>query len=568
MSRRLTTTRSSRPASIPWPGAAAFLVFAAILAGAGSASAQRLYGCDSTGRLFTIDLVTGAGTHVCDLPVHPDPGATEMEFDDASGMAFVQARDGIFSGQLFDILSCSALGAPVPTDDLVMNGLEYIGGILYGTAIPYSCEPSDLVTVDPMTGAVTPIGPTGLGPISGLAWDDATSTMYGVTGCYQQFGPSQLVTIDITTGLATPVGPTGHFLGSLEVGPGGILYAAGNRIDGGNLYAIDPATGLATLVGPTGFVDVTGLALVSRWPSIQCPPDVVVPSYSTLPTLTLDGFRITNAGTIPGTFEYSVSATGVAALSDGGDPAALSGTTPLLAPGASFEPPDAVLIVPPILQLEEEFVTYRVSVNEPGHGISCATVVRFEPPVPVFITAFEAVAREAGVDLTWQIVSDEEIRGFKIYRSGTGGTGNEEVSPPGLIPAPSRSYTDESARGGATYQYALAVVTADGSELVSLGARVTTLQRPLELHQNAPNPFNPVTAISFTLPARSRVSLAVYDVRGKLVRTLADEMMDEGRHERLWDGRNAAGSPASSGVYFYTMKAGGATLTKKMLLLK
>ncbi len=568
MRRRVAPTGPLFPAGIRSSIAAIFFVYSLFMLAAGPASAQRLYGCDSSGRLFTIDVSTGAGTYVGDLPVYPDPGATEMEFDDASGMAFVQGRDGTFGGQLFDILSCAALGALVPTDDVALNGLEYIGGVLYGTAIPYSCEPSVLVTVDPVTGAITPIGPTGVGPVSGLAWDPSTHTMYGVTGCWQVFGPSQLVTIDLTTGAATPVGPTGLYLGSLEIGPGGILYASGNRVDGGNIYTIDPATGAPTLVGPTGFADVTGLALVSRWPSVSCPGDMVVPSYSTLPSITLDGFRITNDGAIPSAFSYSLSSAGVAALTDNGDPSSLSGMTPLLAPGASFDPPDAALIVPVIRQLEEEIVTYHVSVNDPAHGLVCETNVRFEPPVPVFITAFNASAFAGGIGLSWEIVSDEEVRGFRIYRSGEDMIGREEISPRGLLPAGSRAYTDEDVHGGTTYEYALAVVMADGSEVLSPSAGVAALSRGLELQQNVPNPFNPTTTISFVLSRRTAVMLAVYDVKGRLVKTLANEVLDEGPHRHIWDGRDSGGNPVTSGVYFYTMKAENRTLTKKMLLLK
>ena len=83
-----------------------------------------------------------------------------------------------------------------------------------------------------------------------------------------------------------------------------------------------------------------------------------------------------------------------------------------------------------------------------------------------------------------------------------------------------------------------------------------------------PNPFNPTTTISFTLPERARVTLSIYDVEGRLVRTLLDEVVGEGYQERIWNGRDAGGTPVSSGVYFYRLTAGGKTLTKKMVLLK
>jgi hypothetical protein len=90
------------------------------------------------------------------------------------------------------------------------------------------------------------------------------------------------------------------------------------------------------------------------------------------------------------------------------------------------------------------------------------------------------------------------------------------------------------------------------------------------LAQNYPNPFNPTTTIDFALPSGqpARVALVVYDVTGARVRTLVDRTLPGGRHSIRWDGRNEAGSPVGSGVYFYRLSAAGATQTRKMVLLK
>jgi hypothetical protein len=545
------------------------LVLAAmLLLGSNSVCAQRLYGCNNAGQLFVVDPITGAGSYVCDLPVHPDPGATEIEFDEISGLAFVQARDGIFSGELFDILSCSAMGPLVPTNDLALNGLEYVSGVLYGTAIPNTCQPSILVTVDPMTGMTTVIGPTGKGPISGLAWDPVSETMYGVTGCWQLYGFAELVTIDIATGWATTVGSTGVHLGSIEFGADGVLYGGGNNRDGGRFYVINPATGAVTLVGPTGFTDVTGLALVSRLPAVECPSDIVISAYTTIPLLSLEGFRITNAGSVPSAFAYAVTAEGPATLVDQGDPASIAGTTPTLAPGESYTPPEAGLFIPAIRVSGQQIVTYGVGLVTAERGISCAAKVTFVPPVPVFIGGFDAIAGVGKVDLTWDIAADEAFLGFKVYRGLAGGSGTVDVTPGGLIPSGERAYSDETVRGGEIYEYTLGVVLTDRSEVRSQVVSVKTKPYAFALHQNTPNPFNPTTTISFTLPERGRVTLAIYDVRGRLVRTLVDESVGEGYQERLWDGKDAKGARVSSGVYFYTLAAGDRTITKKMLLLK
>jgi flagellar hook assembly protein FlgD len=88
------------------------------------------------------------------------------------------------------------------------------------------------------------------------------------------------------------------------------------------------------------------------------------------------------------------------------------------------------------------------------------------------------------------------------------------------------------------------------------------------LAQNAPNPFNPVTAIRFSLAGESRVELAIYDVAGRSVRTLVAEQLAAGPHEVAWDGRDDRGAPVASGLYFYKLVTPERTAVRKMVMLK
>jgi hypothetical protein len=89
-----------------------------------------------------------------------------------------------------------------------------------------------------------------------------------------------------------------------------------------------------------------------------------------------------------------------------------------------------------------------------------------------------------------------------------------------------------------------------------------------ELGQNIPNPFNPITRISYELPSRVPVTLTVYDVDGRLVKTLVSETKGPGAFTTAWEGKNDNGEPVASGVYFYRLNAGGFVQTKKMVFLK
>jgi hypothetical protein len=90
----------------------------------------------------------------------------------------------------------------------------------------------------------------------------------------------------------------------------------------------------------------------------------------------------------------------------------------------------------------------------------------------------------------------------------------------------------------------------------------------LDLWQNSPNPFNPSTTIRFTTPTSGVVNVAIYDVNGRLVRTLVDGPLPAGQHGVVWDGTDASGRHVASGVYLYRLTSGEGTVTKRMVLLR
>ncbi|MHB2154781.1 FlgD immunoglobulin-like domain containing protein [Calditrichota bacterium GD2] len=89
-----------------------------------------------------------------------------------------------------------------------------------------------------------------------------------------------------------------------------------------------------------------------------------------------------------------------------------------------------------------------------------------------------------------------------------------------------------------------------------------------KLLPNYPNPFNPATVISFQLKQASPVTLEIFDGQGKRIKTLLNKVMLPGKHVVRWNGSNHAGQPVAAGVYWYRLRAGDFSATRKMVLLK
>lgn len=123
-------------------------------------------------------------------------------------------------------------------------------------------------------------------------------------------------------------------------------------------------------------------------------------------------------------------------------------------------------------------------------------------------------------------------------------------------------------------------LTADGwyvDDIMVLGYNktgVTGKRKPdlpalgILLQQNSPNPFTDRTKMSFSIPTHERVSLAVYDVAGRLVKQLLNENLPPGNHSVYWDGRDALGQLAGNGVYFYRLATRSCHKTLKTILLR
>lgn len=99
--------------------------------------------------------------------------------------------------------------------------------------------------------------------------------------------------------------------------------------------------------------------------------------------------------------------------------------------------------------------------------------------------------------------------------------------------------------------------------------REEPLPADYSLNQNYPNPFNPSTTISFSVPISEKITLSIYDINGRHIKTLIDnQYYPAGKHTVQWDGSNVFGQKISSGMYYYHIRAGKFNSTKSMLLVK
>jgi len=159
-----------------------------------------------------------------------------------------------------------------------------------------------------------------------------------------------------------------------------------------------------------------------------------------------------------------------------------------------------------------------------------------------------------------------ELLGYNLYR-------NEDTNPINDNPIQGTTYFDEDVPVG-TYRYDLtAVYTSGESDAIIWEGGPVSADDPnvivrTALGTNFPNPFNPVTTISFALVQTEKVNIDIYNVKGEKVKTLVNDEMDYGTHAVTWNGKDNSGKNVSTGVYFYKMRAGRYTSTKKMILMK
>ena len=188
--------------------------------------------------------------------------------------------------------------------------------------------------------------------------------------------------------------------------------------------------------------------------------------------------------------------------------------------------------------------------------------------VPVAVSLFDLEAGPGAVTARWESASTGAD--FRLEAAAADGATWEvpwTETAPGAYAA--RDASPRLAAGG-VFTYTLQGRTGDGDwELLrSRQLDVAPAPRPTRLAAPHPNPFNPSVTVPFSLSAPQHLRLAVFDVAGRLVRTLHDGPAAAGESSLIWDGRDDAGRPAGTGVYFVRMQSAGFRASRKLVLLR
>ncbi len=191
-------------------------------------------------------------------------------------------------------------------------------------------------------------------------------------------------------------------------------------------------------------------------------------------------------------------------------------------------------------------------------------------PLPVELVSFTAKVVSGNVILNWTTETEVRNYGFDVERSGSNkiwqkigfveGSGNSNSNK-------DYSFTDSRLTSGLEYYYRLKQIDTDGQYEYSNEVSVTLSIDSYSLYQNYPNPFNPTTTINFSLPEEALVKLKIWDILGNEIAVLVNERLSPGNYEAIFN-ISSTRSGVPSGVYFYSLEAGGFSLRKKMIIIK
>ena len=332
----------------------------------------------------------------------------------------------------------------------------------------------------------------------------------------------------------------------------GILYASSGKNDGGRFFNIDPTTGAATLIGATGFPAVSGLAINSL--------EEIYGSTPTQPSTLIKINAVTGVGTPIGVMNI-----------DFVDALAFDANDVLY--GVSTESNSSLYII--------NTSTAQATLIDTT-GVDFISGLSFSPSGVLYGSTGQGGGIAPGdqiytINTTTAVATLVGTTGFNasitdiaFNKAGKlfGMTGSQGTNPSSFISInPSTGAGTLIGALGFNSMSGLCFAPGDPSA-VAPGDQTMALPKTFTLEQNYPNPFNPSTKIRYAIARDGHVVLKIYTLLGQEIRTLVDQKQSANFYEVRWDGRNNAGFPMPSGIYFYQIRADGHVETRRMAYLK
>jgi hypothetical protein len=202
-------------------------------------------------------------------------------------------------------------------------------------------------------------------------------------------------------------------------------------------------------------------------------------------------------------------------------------------------------------------------------GTNGAFLIELSTPVSLHLSNLQAVVEDRVVALSWVTTAEIDHDGFHVERS-TDGRAYTRVTDALVRGRSPYRFVDDDVLGNRTYFYRVVAVDHAGVEATYGPVSLTTPPwsiRVAGLSFARPNPFVSSTDLRFTIDRPGRVELSLFDVSGRLVRTLVSGELDAGEHVAIWDGRDDRGRPMPAGTYFSRLNGAGASGSRKITYL-
>lgn len=207
--------------------------------------------------------------------------------------------------------------------------------------------------------------------------------------------------------------------------------------------------------------------------------------------------------------------------------------------------------------------------------------------LPIELSSFSAVQTSSGsVFLRWITESETDLLGYRIYRGETRELNVAIQISAAIISGTNTStsqiysYEDKEVVMEQSYYYWLESVDLDGSSMYHTPVNIFVSTAPdgdnpppqnpmvTGISSIYPNPFNPMTYVSFTLKDDAKVSVSVYNQKGQLIRKLLSGFKTRGEHHTSWDAKDSNGQSCASGIYYFKMNADQYSELRKAVLMK